>query len=190
MNDPNDAYDNLINTCNRMLDDVIPVKTVRFNKHKHNLNPWITNDIRQSIKYRDKLHQKLKKIKDLSRRKILEKAYNDFRASLHKEIKAAKRNYERQLFLNCRNDSKLIWNNINKVLGRNHNKVNIPDEIKDENGTKLTNLRDIANEFNQYYVNVGPNLARQIQCDDTEKPNLPYLKKVKSLFFFPTGAKK
>ena len=31
MNDPNDAYNNLINTYNRILDDVIPVKTVRLN---------------------------------------------------------------------------------------------------------------------------------------------------------------
>ena len=61
MSDPNEAYDNLISNYNTILNRVIPMKTVRFNKHKHSLKPWITSNIRQSIKYRDKLHQKVKK---------------------------------------------------------------------------------------------------------------------------------
>ena len=188
LDDPNAAYDNLMETYNTILDDVIPMKTVRFNKHKHNLKPWVTSSIRESIKYRDKLHQKLKKTKSVPRRQILEKAYNDYRAFLHKVIKSARRKYERQLFENCRRDSKLIWDNINKILGRNNHKINIPDEINDENGSKLSNLRDIANGFNEYYVNVGPNLARKIHSNDLDKPRLPSSKNPNSLYFFPTGA--
>ena len=81
----------------------------------------------------------------------------------------------------------MIWSNINKILGRTRNKVNIPDEINDESGTKLSNLRDIANGFNEYYVNVGPNLANKINCDGLERPSLPSMKNTKSLFLFPTG---
>ena len=187
MNCPNEAYNELINTYDRLLNDVIPEKTVKFNKHKHNLKPWITNNIRNSIKHRDKLYLKLKKTKNPSQREILEKSYSDFRASLHKEIKTARRNYDRQLFEKCKHDSKMTWKNINKILGKSRNKVNIPDEINDENGAKLSNLRDIAEGFNKYYVNVGPNLAQTIQSDGLERPSMPSMKNNKSFFLFPTG---
>ena len=118
---------------------------------------------------------------------ILEKAYNDYRASLHKEIRSTKRNYQRQIIDNCKHDSKLIWDNINKVLGRNFDKSSIPDEINDENGNKLTNAKDIANGFNNYYVNVGPNLAKTIKATGVNNTTLPLSKNSKSLYFFPTG---
>ena len=187
MKDPNEAYNKLINTYDNLQNKVIPEKTVKFNKHKHNLKPWITCNIRNSIKHRDKLYQKIKKCKNKSQRENLESSYNDFRASLHKEIKTARLNYERQIFDKCKNDSKMIWDNINKILGKNRHKINIPDNIKDENGTKLSDLRDIANGFNKYYVNIGPNLANKIPNDGLERQALPSINNAKSFFLFPTG---
>ena len=37
----------------------LPVKFVKFNKYKHKSYKWITAGILQSIKYRDKLFEKL-----------------------------------------------------------------------------------------------------------------------------------
>ena len=59
-NDPNDAYDNMISIYKELLDKVIPLKTVRFNRYKHNLNPWVSKGILCSIKHRDNLHKKNK----------------------------------------------------------------------------------------------------------------------------------
>ena len=112
MDDPNDAYDSLINAYNTVLNKVIPIKTARFNKYKHNLKPWITAEIRTSIKQRDKIHQKLKKVKNQAQREILENSYNNIRATLHKDIRAGKRKYEREIFEKCQSDSKQIWKNI------------------------------------------------------------------------------
>ena len=60
--------------------------------------------------------------------------------------------------------------------------------INAENGTKLTELKDISNAFNDYYVNVGPNLAKTIgnsNCD--YKKNLPRIKSHQSFFMSPTN---
>ena len=35
-------------------------------------------------------------------------------------------------------------------------------EFKNENGIPLTNPRDISNEFNSFFVNVGPKFASSI----------------------------
>ena len=162
MTDPNDAYNRLINIYNDTLNKVIPLKTVRFNKYKHSINPWVSKEILLSIKYRDKLHSKLKKAKSNAQRVKLENSYNEYRSFLHKKIKIAKRNYEKELFNKCKNDSKSIWRNINNILGKTQHKKNIPTKINDENGITLSKLNDISNEYNDYYVNVGPNLAAKI----------------------------
>ena len=181
--DPNDAYNSLISTYNDTLDRIIPLKTVRFDKHKHSLNPWASKSILLSIKYRDKLHSKMKKAKTESQRLKLEKSFSDYREFLNKKIKTAKRNYEKELFKKCKNDSKSIWKNINSVLGKTHHKKNIPTKINNENGISLSQLNDISYAFNEYYVNVGPKLAREIgnpNCD--YRKNLPKIKSFNSLF--------
>ena len=123
---------------------------------------WVSKEILLSIKYRDKLHSKLKKAKSNAQRVKLENSYNEYRSFLHKKIKIAKRNYEKELFNKCKNDSKSIWRNINNILGKTQHKKNIPTKVNDENGITLSKLNDISNAFNDYYVNVGPNLAAKI----------------------------
>ena len=73
----------------------------------------------------------------------MEKAYNDYRSFLNKIIKAAKRNYQKEIFDKCKNDSKAIWKNINNILGKSNNKKNAPTKINDINGVSLNNLKDI-----------------------------------------------
>ena len=51
--------------------------------------------------------------------------------------------------------------NINAVLGKTNNKIDIPLKINGDDGTTLTNIDDIVNGFNQYYVNVGPELGKK-----------------------------
>ena len=56
--DPDLAYEKMITIYQNTLDETIPVKTVKFNKYKHKLNPWTTPEILKSMKERDKLHHK------------------------------------------------------------------------------------------------------------------------------------
>ena len=52
---------------------------------------------------------------------------------------------------------KEAWKTINSLLGRS-NKPTIVNELKlDENS--LTNPKDIAEGFNDYFSDIGPNLA-------------------------------
>ena len=55
-----------------------------------------------------------------------------------------------------------ITTSCSTFCGKSNSKKEIPTEINDKNGVKLSDLKDIANSFNKYYVNVGPELARKI----------------------------
>ena len=56
-------YDNL-NILNELIskakDKHLPVRMIKFSKHKHSKSQWITKGIIQSIAYKDKLYMKLK----------------------------------------------------------------------------------------------------------------------------------
>ena len=56
--DPDSAYEKLITTYQKTLDEIIPVKTVKFNKYKHKKNPWTTPEILKLMKERDNFSQK------------------------------------------------------------------------------------------------------------------------------------
>ena len=60
-NDPNKNYETLEKTLLDSKCKYLAPKTVRFKKHKHKINPWITQGILNSIRYRDKLYMKLTK---------------------------------------------------------------------------------------------------------------------------------
>ena len=183
--DPNNAYDILTKTFNQHVDEFIPEKTVRFNKYKHKKEPWVTKEILSTIKHRDQLHKKLHNSKSIMDRTKLETQYNDCRLSIRKLVKSAKRNYERDKFEKCKNESKLIWQNINSVLGKQNNKHEFVSIISEE-GVTLNDLSDIANSFNKYYVNVGPNLARNIGDSSFSNSQMPLMNSHKSFFLFPT----
>ena len=188
INCPNMAYDKLIDKYNSILNDIIPMKTTKFDKYKHNFNPWVTKGIRLSIKHRDKLHCKIKKTKNDRERIKLELSYNEYRSFLHKIIKTSKRQYDKERFEKHRNDSKSLWMNINSILGKSSNKKDIPLKINDENGVTLSNLNEIANSFNKYYVNVGSELAKKIgQPNKDYKANLKHITHHKSFYLYPTG---
>ena len=54
------------------------------------------------------------------------------------------------------------WKTINNVIGRAQ-KQTISDQFKQNSGTIITDPTAISNEFNDFFVNVGPNLASKIQ---------------------------
>ena len=58
--DPNVNYNMLHDVIKLAKDKHMPYKTVKFNKYKHNKSIWITLAILKSIRYRDKLRNKLK----------------------------------------------------------------------------------------------------------------------------------
>ena len=57
---------------------------------------------------------------------------------------------------------KQTWKTINNIIGRGK-KQSLQSNFKDESGKVLTNPQDIANSFNDFFVNIGPKLASNIQ---------------------------
>ena len=80
---------------------------MKFRKHNHKKQPWITQGIVKSIEFRDKLHLKIQKAQrtsnDLPGMKTNLSTYNKI---LKKTIKQAKALHYTDIFETHKNDSK------------------------------------------------------------------------------------
>ena len=92
-----------------------------------------------------------------------------FRNRVNREIKKNKKQYYNNLFEQYNNDSKKTWEGIKSII--NINKVKFPQisQLKVNNKT-LNDQKDIAQELNNFFVNVGPNVEKEIPKNSTIKP--------------------
>ena len=89
--------------------------------------------------------------KSLTQKANLEKDFTEYRSLLHKTIQNMKRKYELDIFEKSDNDCELIWQIINRMIGKNPDKTNTPMKI-DDDGVTIPDLKQIADCFNNYYV--------------------------------------
>ena len=81
-----------------------------------------------------------------------------------------------------------MWQLINSILRKETNKLHIIDSLTKGN-LLLTEQQDIANEFGEFFTNVGRNCVRQIPVAKNQIEH--YLSKIphsaESLFIAPTN---
>ena len=78
-----------------------------------------------------------------------------------KLIRKARHEYYNGKFKEFSKDAKKTWSTINEVLGRVKNVNDIPKRFI-SNGNVLSGSLEIAEGFNDFFVNIGPNLASEI----------------------------
>ena len=174
----NNAYDVFCDHLSTLYHDCFPFFKVKSNRRKR--HPWITNGILKSIKTKNKLFRaSLKNPSDPNKSN-----YRSYRNKLNHIIRVAKKNHFACKFKDLQHDLKGTWSVINNLLnrGKSH-KSSVPDSFIDDNNV----IRDpltIVNAFNEYFVNVGPLLAENIQCNSCANDFLG-TSNPHSLFLFP-----
>jgi hypothetical protein len=171
--DPNLNYNILHNNIKTIKEEILPIKTVKFNKYRHKCSPWITSGILASIHYRDNLYRKTKQTTPTSpcynMHKTNLKTYNKI---LNKTILEAKKQYYYFEFDKYKTDIKNTWATINNILCRNNRKKYFPSYMECESQAnkekiKVTDKREIAELFNNYFTSIGPSLAASIKNTNT-----------------------
>ena len=160
--DPNENYQLLSNRLNAAREKHIPRKRVKYKKKLHKKSKWITNGILRSINKKDKLYKTLIQT-DLDNTVLydrLKTEFKDYRASLRKIIRKAKRDYYTHIFNRHKNDIKKTWSLINETLNRNLKKQSTHEFLI--NDEMINDPIIIANKFNQYFAHIGSTLADKI----------------------------
>ena len=140
----------------------LPFKRKKFNRYKHKISPWITPAILISIRHRDQLYKK--KILATPDSDVYNNAKTNlttFSIILQKTIRSAKFKYYHEKLKKFRLDSRKTWATINDILWRKKSKNEFPSCFKDK-GNNITVKQEIADRFNEFFTNIGPELSKKI----------------------------
>ena len=153
----NDAYDLFLEKFITLYNTHFPIKTIEI-KTKSLFSPWITNGLLKSSKQKQKLY-----IKYLKNRTFLnETNYKNYK-NLFERIKLkSKQNHFSLLLIKYQNNAKKTWETIKTAIGKTKLKSsNFPRKML-INNTDFFDEDIIATSFNNYFVNVGPDLSKNI----------------------------
>ena len=126
-----------------------------------NRNPWINNELRNDIKLRDNLFQMKRKNPTPENIANYKKHKNE---NLSRQRKA-EREYYRDQFEIHKNDLKKSWNIIKDIIGKENKHTSKKHTTFLINNHYITDTQTIANSYNDYFINVGSTLAKNIISD-------------------------
>lgn len=125
---------------------------------KRLIKPWMTSGLLVSIRTRDYLK---KKYTLNGNSQYLLNKYKIYRTMLSKLIKNAKYLHYKGLAQKNAKDPKKLWGVIREATGDAGCKTEIKN-ICNNNNIIITNKKEMANTFNEFFVNVGRHLADNI----------------------------
>ena len=169
------AYTHFTQIINRAYTENKPQKCTNT---KRKFKPWLTIALRNSIKRKNKLYAIYLKHKT-NQSLVFYKRYKNKLTSL---LKTAEKSYY-QSKLQC--TLKHTWRLLKELMGQNTMRKTQTEFYI--NNSKITEKETIANEFNNYFVNIGPNLISKIPL--TAPNPMSYLDTTKTyptVFLTPT----
>lgn len=181
--DPNETYAVIEQNLKESIATNLPTKTVKFNKYKHKKTGWITFGLLRSLHTRDNLYRRWKSKPPSSQLyEALKKRFQNYAAEVDKLIRLAKLDFYQKEFNKFTGDIRKTWKTINTILNRNRRVNNFPSYILKDN-TKISNKQEIVDVLNDYFCNIGQQLADKIP--NSSKSYSYYLKKrIESVFSF------
>lgn len=133
-----------------------PLLSLKINKRHGFHKPWFTTGFLKSSIKKNRLYKKF--IYNPTAQNS--NTYKKYRNKFTHLLRIAKKCYSDK-FKESTNNIKNTWNIINEVLNKKKVAVKCPSQFT--NGKSIfSNLSDIANKFNDFFVNVGSTLAKQI----------------------------
>ena len=179
---------NLLESTDRTVDQLFPLKKISKRQLKRKIKPWITSDILNAIKLRDKIYTKLKNSTDDSRKENLKIELRDKKSNVKNMLRASKKNYFTKYFTDNSKNAKKLWEGINEIIANKpkiHNTIKCL-ETKDNNGNtiNITDPKEIPKIANIYYTNIADKILKK-QKYSGNKHFASYLKNPNQNVFTP-----
>ena len=172
-NDPDVLWFQFKFVFNKVADIHVPL---RSRKVRNKYSPWLNDNIRKQINYRDYLRKKVVKTKST----YFHNAYKKARNKVNKMIKNSKQKYFQNHIDGNRGNPKKMWEGINQFLGKGSKTTHITSLNVDN--SNVTNKTNIAESMNEYFTGIGPDIAAKVPVIDTEPGS--YVDSSESTFVF------
>jgi len=153
--DVNLMYNSFIATTQIYYNKAFPVKTKIISTAVNHL-PWITPAIKKSITKKNSLYKAY--LTQHSAESL--KTYKAYRNKLTAVLRKAEKQYYMAKLEHVKDNLGKTWKILNSIISRTSRKDTIPEIV--HNSKIINNANEIANKFNSFFANVGPNLAKKI----------------------------
>jgi exonuclease III len=161
-NNANLSFDHFHNHFLNLFDETCPIKKLKI-KSKNLSNPWFDKTLLQYSRKKQRLYNKFLKNRTL----LNEQNYKSCKHHFTRLVFDTKRNFYNKKLVKYINDTKKTWSIINELTGRKQTERNtLPKKII-LNNHSFVDKKEIANLFNNFFVNVGPDLAKDIPLSET-----------------------
>ena len=141
---------------------------------------WINKDYLDMIKKRDYLYVRWKKMPN----EYTEQEFKKLKNKVNNKRKQLQKQYTEKRLKETDGDSKKMWRVLNEMCGRSGKKKNKISRILSDNGEEIENNKEIAEEFNKHFSEIGLKLASKIKNKNTTRFQEEEIQK--SMFMDPT----
>ena len=148
--DTNNSFSVFHQKLFRSIDQHAPEKTLKVGRNSMIRDPWITNGIIKSLRHQKQLYKEML----ISKTDVSTFRYRDYRNCLQRLIRKNRQNYLLDKCKEFRQNGKKLWQLINRIIGKENNKLNTIESLKVENITKYDS-DSITNSFNEFFSNVA-----------------------------------
>ena len=135
-----------------------PTKKLSPKEVKLRLNPWITPEIKKFIRVRDRLFSRKKREPNNI---LVVQTYKRVRNKVSREIQKSKKNHYKSYFESQSTNIRKTWEGIRKIVNVKKpadfsiSQLNISGKVVDDPVS-------IANNFNTFFANVGPETDKSV----------------------------
>jgi hypothetical protein len=154
INEAQAAFSYFYNKYCTLFNKNFPIKKIK--KGYKNRKPWLSESIKNAIIKKNKLYVQTKR--DPSNINISN--YKNYKSNLNRVLRYLERNYYQDLLIKNKVNLKKSWQVIKMIINKNKNSTrNTEFRI---NNKVICDENIIANSFNKFFINIGPNLAEKI----------------------------
>ena len=122
----------------------------------NNRKPWLSEGLKLSIGTKNKLYLTYVKLKCLRN----ELRYKSYRNKLNHTLRIAERNYCAELLAKHKSNLKKVWGVLKSIVNKNKAK-RVQEKFKVHDDSVITDRDVISTRFNDYFIEIGPNLAKK-----------------------------
>ena len=127
-------------------------------------DPWITKGLLTSLNKQRKLYTKM--LTESSK-----ETYKIYRNKLKSLIRTGKRKYLHEKCTEYKQDSRKLWQLINKMIGKENNKTHTIESIRSSDALKY-DAHNITNTFNEFFSTIGEKYAEKLKSMPMEANTL------------------
>ena len=173
-NNVDEAFDLFWNDFKNFYDLCFPLTRSKFNKNIHAKQPFMTKGLLISRTKKAELH----KIYLINPTVVNKSKYTLYRNLYSTIVRTSKKLYYESSFQKCRKNSKKTWDLIREVTFGHEVKKSSIEKIT-VNNTEINDPQQIADEFNNFFTEIGSKISNSIQPTITQPEN--YLRDVPNL---------